>query len=122
MMRQKIIGVFPIGFEDVELVLRDGNGGEFFNCPEPGKCPRIKIGADVKEWKDIVAVLVHEAMEFRMNRCRARFDPSYDVGKDHGSYLFVMDHQIFSDCCAQVGELLVCSLPALAVAWKKWKK
>ena len=51
-MKQIIVGIYSVGFEDVEIVLREGTGGEFFNCPEKGHCPRIKIGADVSNWTD----------------------------------------------------------------------
>ena len=122
MMRQKIIGVFPCGFEDVELVLRSGNGAEFYNCPGRGEIARIKIGADVKEWRDVVSALVHEATEYTMNRLRCRFDRSYDMGNDASSYLFVLDHPTFSDCCARVATFLVEALPQLSREWDRWRK
>lgn len=121
-MRQKIIGVFSCGFEDIELVLREGNGGEFFNAPGHGEIPSIKIGADVQEWKEVVSCLLHESMEFTMNRLKCRWDCSYDLGKDHSSYLFVLDHPTFSDCCARVADFLALSLPPLAREWPKFNK
>ena len=48
MMTQVIVGVYTMGYEDVEIVLREGTGGEFYNCPGKGQIPRIKIGADVE--------------------------------------------------------------------------
>lgn len=121
-MRQKIVGVFSFGFEDCQLVLREGTGGEFYNCPGKGEIPRIKIGADVKEWKDIVSVLLHEATEFSMNRLRCRYNRDYDMGFDHAGYMFILDHPTFSDCCARVGEFISLSLPTLAREWEKFKK
>ena len=121
-MRQKIIGIFSLGFEDCELVLREGTGGEFYNCPGKGEIPRVKIGADVKEWRDLVAVLLHEAMEFALNRLRCRYSCSYDFGNDAGGYIFVLDHPQFSDCCARAAEFLALSLPVLAKEWPKFQR
>ena len=47
-MKQKIVGSYFAGYESVELVLREGNGGDVFFL-EKGKIAVIKIGADT-EW------------------------------------------------------------------------
>lgn len=121
-MRQKIVGVFSIGFEDCQLVLREGTGAEFYNCPGVGECPRIKVGADVKLWREVVANVLHEAMECYFNRLRCRYDCSYDLAQDHAGYLFVASHPEFSDACARVGAFLSEALPALRSEWKKWPR
>ena len=120
-MKQKIIGVYYFGNEQIELVLREGTGGEFYATPEKGHIPRIKVGAD-KEWQQVVSALVHEAFEFAALRNRGRYDPCGDFSNDHSSYLFVMTHPIFSDCCARVAELLTSAVPVLAHEWNAWKK
>ena len=120
-MNQKIVGVYSLGFEDIELVLREGTGGEFYNCPGKGQIPRIKIGADVNQWKEIVSVFLHEAFEFTYNRLGCRYSDSYDMGNDSASYLFIASHIKFSDACARVGEGVATALPDLSIAWKKWK-
>ncbi len=120
--KQVIVGVYGIGFEDVEIVLRSGDGGEFWNHPGKGEIPRIKIGADYKEWSSVVSVFLHEAFEFTFNRLKCRYDSSYDLGGDASSYLFVADHVTFSDTCARVACLTANALPDLARAWKKWRK
>ena len=121
-MIQRVIGTYSFGFEDCQLVLRNGTGGEFYNCPGRGEVPRIKIGADEKEWKDVVGVLLHEAMEFSMNRLGCRYEDSYDLGRDMSAYLFVMRHQTFSDCCARAGDFVSSCLPDLSAAWSKWRR
>ncbi len=121
-MKQKIIGVFSIGFEDIQLVLREGTGGEFFNWPGEGEIPRIKIGADYDKWKDVVAALLHEAAEFAMNRLRCRLNRDYDMGGDHSGYVFMMSHPEFSDVCARVADFLAASLWQLHKEWKAWKR
>ncbi len=121
-MKQKIVGVFSLGFEDIQVVLREGSGGEFYNCPGKGEIPRIKIGADCREWKDVVSVFLHEAFEFTYNRLGCRFNNSYDMGNDSAAYLFIATHIQFSDACARVADGVASALPELSTAWAKWKK
>ncbi len=121
-MKQKIIGVYPMGLAQVELVLREGNGGEFYTFPEKGKVARIKVGADQKQWRDVVGVLLHEAFEFTAMQLALRYAPAPDLSRDNGNYLFVMTHTQFSDVSARAGEFISCCLPDLARAWDKWPK
>lgn len=120
-MKKKAIGVYECGYEQIELVLREGTGGEFYYIPENGALPRIKVGADYGKWSEVVAVLLHEVFEFCMDRARCRFDPSSDVGHDHSAYLFVMNHPIFHDCCERSSEFMTSALPDLAKEWNRWK-
>lgn len=121
-IKQVIVGTFSTGFEDCQLVLREGEGAEFYNCPGVGECPRIKIGADVESWKDIVAAVLHEVMEFCFNRLKCRYDCSYDLGRDHAGYLFVSSHPMFSDACARASHFLAECLPGLKSSWERWRK
>ncbi len=123
-MKQKIIGIYETGYEQVELILREGYGGEFYNIPEIGKnkLPRLKVGAEATKWEDIVAVLVHEIDEYVLTKLRCRFDRSLDISRDHAAYLFVLDHPTFSEKCARTGDFLAHAMPDLKKAWKKWKK
>lgn len=121
-LKQVIVGVYSFGYEDIELVLREGDGGEFYNCPGKGEIPRIKIGADSKQWRDILSIFLHEAFEFTFNRLGCRYSDSYDMGNDSASYLFVASHIKFSDACARVGEGIATALPDLSRAWVKWQK
>ncbi len=120
-MKQKIVGTYKIGGEYCELVLRDGDGGEFYSLPEHGHVPRIKVGADYQDWDRIVSVLLHETMEFSLARIKCRFYPEDDFGGDTHAYIFIMSHPDFSDACARTAEFMTCALPDLARAWKKWK-
>ena len=122
-MKQKIIGTFYMGHTEVELVLREGDGGEFYAAPERGKIPRIKVGADYKEWRKVVQVLLHEAMELVMEDMYLRYNCSKETAGDHASYMFMFNHSPqFTEICARVGDFLTDALPALATEWKKWKK
>lgn len=81
----------------------------------------MKLGAD-GDWKDMINKLLHESMEFFMEKIQCRFYPCNDLAHNSAAYVFVMNHQQFADCCAKAGELLSTSLPDLATAWKAWNK
>lgn len=123
-MRQVIVGTYHLGFEQVQLVLREGTGGEFYSSPGRGECARIKVGAqESNQWGAVLAVLLHEVWEIAMFRAHARYSPDNRVNPtNHADYLFVMDHQEFHDCCAKAAEFLVEAVPALATAYKDWHK
>jgi hypothetical protein len=121
-VKQTIVGVYELGYEQVQLVLREDTGGEFYFIPEKGSIPRIKIGADYKEWKDVVAPLIHESMEFVLTRYKARYDSAENMGMDKGHYLFVIGHGGFSDCCAQVAEFIANCWSDLQKEWLNWNK
>jgi hypothetical protein len=122
-MKQKTVGVYELGWEQVELVLREDTGGEFYFIPETGKnaIPRIKIGADYGYWKEVVNVVLHEAMEFALSRLGCRYNPSEDISRDHAAYLFSFCHTTYSQACAMVAEFLAACLPDLAREWENWK-
>lgn len=121
-MRQEIVGTYEIGYEQCQIVLREGTGGEFYFIPESGSIPRIKIGADYERWSDVVTVLLHEVFELSMERQRCRYEVSSDTARDHSAYMFMLPHVQFSDVCAKAAECITPALPALAKAWNKWKK
>lgn len=112
------------GYEQIELVLRKGTGGDFYNIPVVGenKLPRVKVGADYKHWEDVVGALVHEIDEYILSQLRCRFNRALDISGDHASYLFVMDHTTFSEKCSRTGEFLAKAMPDLKKVWKKWDK
>ncbi len=120
-MKQRLIGVFRLGHEQIEVFAREGIGGEFYTCPEDGKLPRIKVGFDLC-WKDVVSVLHHEAMEFAMMRLECRFNPGSDFARDHSSYLFVMTHPQFSEAAARTAWFLADSLPRMGQVFRVWCK
>lgn len=120
-MRQEIIGTYDFGYEKVQLVLRDGDGGEFYLLPADINCPRVRIGADQPDWRSLVAALLHEAMEFALERMGTRYSPACEMARDHAAYVFVIDHTHFAEACARVAEFLTGSLPDLNRVWKKWR-
>ena len=121
-MKQVIVGIYEAGYEQAQLVLREGTGGEFYTIPESGSIPRIKIGADYDKWGEVVMVLLHEVEEMILTRLSCRYECCNDMARDHAAYLFSMRHTQFSDLCAKTSEYITACLPDLAVAWKKWRK
>lgn len=119
-MKQRIIGVYDIGHEQVELVLCEGTGGEFNCIPEHGHIPRIKIGADYSKWRDVASVLYHESFEFVLQRMGCRFECDADCGGDSAGYTFILTHVQLSDACARVAMFTTAALPELAKIWKGW--
>lgn len=121
-MKQVIIGIYEIGYDQVELILREDTGGEFYLIPEKGSIPRIKVGADYEKWQDVVTVLLHESYEFMIDRLQGRYTLYNDLSNDHGAYTFVFDHVTFSDVCARVSEFISKALPDLEKKWNEWKE
>jgi hypothetical protein len=121
-MNNVVVGTYYIGWEQIELVLRDDVGGEFYVTPEKGCIPRIVIGADHDTWQEIVGILLHEAYEFIFERMRCRYSPADDLARDHSAYMFVISHVSFSEANARVSEFIIDALPNLKKAWIKWKK
>lgn len=121
-MKQVIVGTYECGYEYVELVLREGTGGEFYTNPEPAHVPRIKIGADYPEFKTILEIVLHEIMEFQIDRHNCRFEVSHDIGRDHHWYMFVVPHHEYSDCIAKTAEFVALCLDDLSEAWNRWKQ
>lgn len=119
-MKQKTIGSFYMGRESVQLVLREGTGGEFFMSPELGSIARIKVGAEHEEWDRVLAVLLHEAMELAYEKLGRRYDVTNDFSGDHSTYLFVVPHVAFSNACAMVAEFVAACSPGLKKEWKKF--
>jgi hypothetical protein len=120
-VKQVIVGAYYMGYECVEIVLRPGGGGSFTTAPQRGKLAEIKIGADQK-WGMIITTLLHEATELIYERLRCRLEPSNDMSKDHGQYVFVLSHVQLSDSCGRLAELVCDCSKDLHKAWQKWGK
>jgi hypothetical protein len=119
---KRTIGHYELGHQSVQLILRDGDGGEFYTVPGSGKTPLIAVGGDYDNWFRVVEVLHHEAMELALTMCGCRYNPAPDNGGDHTGYMFFMSHAQFSDASARTGQFMAASLPDMARAWGKWRK
>ena len=120
-MKQKIVGSYYAGNECVQLVLIEGTGGEFYCVPERGATARIKLGADA-DWDCIFGVLFHEIFELLFERLNSRFYPGGDTSSSMASWLFVADHQVFSDICTRAAEFVGECTQDLKKEHKLWLK
>ena len=121
-MKQVIIGTYYSGYEQVELVLREGLGAEFYFCPENKHVARIKVGVDQYEWWQVINALMHEILEFNLARLSGRFYQTEYVCKDTGAFTFMFGHGTFTEATARSAEYMADALPELEKEWKKWKK
>ncbi len=121
-MKQKFVGTYELGHENIDIYLREGTGGEFYTTPEEGRLPRIKIGYDYKQFYGVLNVLIHEALELSLDRLRCRCEPSADLSLDHAQYIFIVNHVLFSEACMQLAMLIRQCEHDLFKAWKIWRK
>lgn len=121
-MKQVIVGTYEMGWEHVQLVLREGLGGEFYLIPGDIDCPRIKVGADQTHWKHLLVALLHEAGELATTRMKCRFSQAEEVSGDVHSYLFIMTHPQFSEVQGLTAEFVANCWDDLGKAWNRWGK
>ena len=123
-MRQKIVGIYEAGWEQVEVVIMEGQSGEFYLIPEVGKnkVSRVKVGADHNTWHDVLDVLLHEIDEYVMSKMGFRFKPSNNLNNGHEDYVFMMTHTQFTEKNRRVSEFISGCSYDVHKAWKLWKK
>lgn len=96
-------------------------GGEGYLTPEPNRPMRIKVGLN-GSWPEIVEVLIHEAMELCMFRMGMSYKKSNWVTRNSSDYLFMFDHQDFTQLCGVLGRFLSKALPELSAMYKSVNK
>jgi len=69
-------------------------------------------------WADAIAHILHEATEAVAMELHLRYDAWPEFAHDSAGCLFVMNHEMFAEAVARVGEFLVPVLPELAKAHK----
>jgi hypothetical protein len=121
-MKQKTVGIYQAGPDLIQLVAREGTGGEFYLYPGKDKIARIKIGMDYDYWWEAVKTCIHEIGEFARFKSGCRFIYDNDYSNNLGAFLFSYDHTQYSNLCAIEGMFLANALPDLNKVWKQWKK
>lgn len=121
-MKQVVVGIYEMGYIQVELVLREDTGGEFYRMPEKGKVSRIKIGADYDDFKEVINCLFHEALELCLDNWHSRYTPDRVLGNSHEQYLFVFDHHKFTDICYCTAEFVTACWSDLQKEWLNWRR
>lgn len=117
MGKETYIGNYTLGSLSVDVYLRSGRGAEFWFQPEPGYCPRIRIGAD-GNWYEVLTRIIHEVTEFSFSMRSCRFTPD-ELSQDATSFRFFADHVQFSAVCDDVAFFLS---KAEADIKKEWRK
>jgi len=112
-MWQKRIGYIDGGVCSIDLVAREGTGGEFYSCPEAGSVPRIKVGFDYEDFAEVMSVLAHEIMEFVLTSRGHRYCKAPDFGEDMTGLVFHFDHSVISECTRILGFAFVNAGPAM---------
>jgi hypothetical protein len=121
-MKHKKVGIYSAGSFQVELLLREGFGGNGDLAYEYGKIPIIQIGADHEKWVEIISILLHEIGELIRLMNGSRFTPDNNYSINLSACWFMYDHQQFTDYCSREAIFLAEALSDLADAWKLWKK
>lgn len=119
-MKQTYVGTWPIGHENCQLyAMPDSTGGDFYGCPDSNSCARIKVGLDYRCFDEVIAVLIHEAMEFALMRSDCRYQISGKLNRDHADYLFCMTHEQFGRACSKVAMFMSEAVPKLSTLWQR---
>lgn len=121
-MKKVFVGTYEFGYEHIRLYLRSGTGAETDLMPKDKGITVIEIGADRKEWRQIVGSLLHEAQEIPMQRLGYSYSAVSNLNQSTANCVFMMTHEQFDECCHRAGDLLARALPDLARAWTAWKK
>lgn len=79
----------------------------------------IFIGIDGNNWREVIGILLHEAMELAIMDLELRYTPSHDESNSADIYLFIMTHPQFSQVCGRVGNFLYECLPDLTRSYRE---
>jgi hypothetical protein len=119
---QPLIGTYPLGDTYVDLyAVTDSQEAALFFKPEAGALPRIKIGLDDPDWRNVVDSLLHESMEFLMMQNNVTFDAVGSSPFNTQNRYFLFNHGQFCDLIHYQSEFLIAAQPALEKVWKKHK-
>lgn len=117
------LGKIEFGHEMVQLLVdHDLPGGWYKIFPVEHELAVICIGLATRDWKDITTVLIHEAMEFALERRFCKFKGSTEIARDSGGCIFVFDHAQFTDACARAGEFVATATPLVQTEFRRMKK
>jgi len=61
----KKLGMYSIGYNKVNITLRDGDGGDF--CIHPEKLTEITVSIDYVHFHHVIEVLLHEALVYSLH-------------------------------------------------------
>ena len=114
-----VVGKYYLG--DTAILLKadvEENGGSFVRECDDNGYVSVVVGLNTKSWGRGIGYLVHELTELASRDVRGCYSriPDYALASD--GYLFVMDHEQFSEVTMRVGLMLSECLPKLAEAYR----
>ena len=121
-MKNKTIGTYKLGGENVRIELHDGLGGTGEDAPDDGGVGCLSIGGNHKTWAEFLEIVTHELFEYSLDCRGCRMVRTSDYSRDSSACLFMFDHALLSVVAADVGHYLAAALPAIQKAWNKWNK
>ena len=121
---QPRVGTYLLRGENVEVFGKlDSDGGETYFAPEPGRLCRIKVGLKQDDWGDVLATLLHEALEVCLSRqSTAYWKSHFGAVNDPTTHVFIVSHSQMNEACTAVGVLLVKVIPDLLRVWTLARK
>jgi hypothetical protein len=106
-MSERLVGVFELGWEPVEVYVDfKSSGGTFTSLEGTNKLVKMVIGVNEDNWFRVLDIIIHESTELAITRKGARYCASGTITKDHSVYLFSFSHPVFSDICCIVADFL----------------
>ncbi len=115
-----VVGQFKLGPENVEVRLLPGSfGGSFQLAPPEGGVAVIHLSDYAgKEPDRVTEVLLHEAFELAAARLHLRFGNMPAMSRSSADYLFVMNHEQFTEVVARVALFMYEAHPAVLLRAK----
>ena len=110
-MKPKRVGIFPAGYSNVCLFLREGAGGNYDLFPGDEMFPEIYVGFD--EEKDRMFYnLHHEIFELMCCMRKCKYSQAGEFARDNGAVSIFMTHTEFSDISACVADFILSCMVA----------
>jgi hypothetical protein len=103
------VGVYALGPASVELWVDDETASANFSLfvdGELGKLPRIRVGTRRRTWHGVFETMMHEVVEMAMVQVCCRWAPNPDYATSNAGYLFVVNHEQFSDVVSRAAEFI----------------
>lgn len=110
------VGRTAIGAESVQVLVDfDDGGGHFQMMPLIGPkihpelieyLPFVVIGLKQETWRDVMEIMVHEAIEFAFCRMKCRYDNTESEALNTASFIFISNHVQFTEIMAMASEFL----------------
>lgn len=116
-MSDQLLGVYQLGFVNVKVFTQDhSNGGDFVSVPTNDMAHmHIGIGHRQNEWGKVVAVVMHEAMEYvTANQLQCRYAQDADFANNSADFFFLMNHQQYAEAVARTAHFMADVIPDIS--------